>query len=91
MKYFSKLFEETYRLFFVFFGNRRNAKYLINTEKQMDVIMKYIIHPVTIYHHYIIVKTLGWYVNAKDAVSYAKIHGYPSADGCYYCYPVVVY
>ena len=28
---------------------------------------------------------LGNFPNAIAAVSYAKTHGYPKADGCYYC------
>mgnify|MGYP000894725497 CR=1 FL=1 len=29
--------------------------------------------------------SLGWFSNAKPAVSHAKNNGYPNADGCYYC------
>ena len=29
--------------------------------------------------------SLGWHINAIEAVSYAKKIGYKSADGCYYC------
>jgi len=28
---------------------------------------------------------LGYFYNAKEAVKYAKLHGWPNADGCYYC------
>lgn len=28
---------------------------------------------------------LGWFSNDTEAVNYAKTHGYPHADGCYYC------
>lgn len=28
---------------------------------------------------------LGWFSDAKGAVSHAQAMGYPNADGCYYC------
>ena len=30
---------------------------------------------------------LGNFSNAIEAVNYAKIHGWPNADGCWYCSP----
>lgn len=29
--------------------------------------------------------SLGWHTNALAAVNYAKLSGWNSADGCYYC------
>lgn len=31
------------------------------------------------------IRNLGYFINAKEAVTYAKKNGYPYADGCYYC------
>ncbi len=30
---------------------------------------------------------LGIFNNENEAVAYAKKHGYPNADGCFYCCP----
>ena len=29
--------------------------------------------------------SLGYFSDGKGAVAYAKLNGYPAADGCYYC------
>ena len=31
------------------------------------------------------IRILGNFANAIHAVAYAKTHGFPDADGCYYC------
>ncbi len=62
------------------------TKYIINSNN--DENGRHEIHKANYCNHLPAPKNqkhLGWFSTPAEALKYAKTHGYPTADGCYYC------